>query len=132
VSASAKTHTPAVKGATTEATVLRAAAARAAVARVVAVGIGVIPTQDATAQETAATAATVMAMTAAMDGVIGATVTTDTVETTAVEEDDETVEALVVTGEETSARSRPRQSQSSASLHQILRPSPTFRTARAV
>jgi hypothetical protein len=60
-------------------------------------------------------------MTAAMGDATGATATSDLVEKTAVEGVDETAaaeEAGAAAEEETSARSRPRPSQSSASLRQ--------------
>ena len=97
-----------------------------------AAGTGVIRTLGATARETAVTEATATETTVAMDDATGATATIDSVETTVLEGDDEMEEAGAETGEETSARSRPRQSQSSASPRQTLRPSPTSRTASAV
>ena len=126
-----------MKGATTAAIVAKVAAVKVVAvkvvaAKVVAVGTGATPTQGATAPETAVIEATVMATTVAMDDATGATATIDSAETIAAEGDDEMEEALVVTGEATSARSRPRRSQSSASLLRILRPSPTSRTASAV
>lgn len=127
----------AVKGAmTVPAIALRLAPAKevlakGAVVKEAAAVTGAIRTRGATAQETAVTEATVRAeTTVAMDDVTGETATIDSVETTAVDGDDAT-EDSVGTGEEVSARSRLHLSQSSASLHRTLRPSPTSKTARA-
>lgn len=145
MSASAKTHTPAARGATTGAptvAIVRIVAPTAVpnVARIVkqaAAATGAIHTRGATARETAATvvsAANAMAMTVARGDATEANAATDLVAEMTVAEgvdEREEAEAGVEAEEETSARSRLRPSQSSASLRRISSPLPTFRTARA-
>jgi hypothetical protein len=153
VSASAKTHPPAARGATTGAptvAIVRIVAPTVVptvvpnvvpnVARNVkeaAAATGAIHTQGATARETAATVVSVanaMAMTVARGDATEANAAIDlAAEMTAAEgvDEREEEEAGVEAEEETSARSRLRPSQSSASLPQISSPLRTSRTARA-